>query len=58
MTSFKSKIKEIEQSHAYYLGAEACMAGNRMDSSPFDRGSKADEEWVDGYLDAMFLKRI
>ena len=44
MTSFKSKIEEMEKSHAYYLGAQACMAGNRMDSSPFDRGSKPDEE--------------
>lgn len=58
MTSFKKKIEELEKSHAYCLGAEACMSGKRLDNSPFDRGSIADEEWVDGYLDVMFLRRI
>ena len=58
MTSFSKKIEKKKESHAYILGAKACMEGLAMNASPYDRGSKPDSDWVDGYLDAMFLKRL
>lgn len=57
MASFKAKIEEKEESYAYLLGAEAFQKGLSM-QGPYDRGSKADQEWVDGYLDAMFIRRL
>lgn len=57
MTSFSKKIEEKKESHAYLLGAKAAQEGLSM-QGPFERGSPADRDWVDGYLDALFLKRI
>lgn len=58
MTSFKKKIEENTHSYAYALGVEAFYKGLAMNASPYDRGSKPDEDWIDGYLDAMFLRRL
>ena len=57
MVSFKAKIEEKEESYAYLLGAEAFHNGKSM-QGPYERNSKADQDWVDGYLDAMFLRRL
>jgi hypothetical protein len=58
MASFKDKIKRASHPFAYALGVEAFYKGLAMDASPYDRGSKPDEDWVDGYLDAMFLRKL
>ena len=57
MTSFSSKIKEKEFEYAYYSGALAFMEGKSM-TSPYERGSAQDEDWVDGYLDAMYMRKL
>jgi len=41
--------------HAYCLGINACNAGYPMGVSPYEGGSKLDKDWVDGYLDALFI---
>lgn len=55
MTSFKAKLEKNKENHAYILGVEAFQNGLSMDG-PYERNSKADEDWIDGYLDAMFIK--
>ena len=57
MTSFKEKIQKKEESHAYLLGVEAFSNGLSM-QSPYIRGEPADIDWVDGYLDAMFVRKL
>lgn len=57
MTSFNQKIVEQQKSHAYVLGVEAAR-NNKPLLGPFDRGSSADIEWVEGFLDAVFLKEL
>lgn len=58
MTSFKEKIEVKTFEYAYLLGAKAFQEGLAMKSSPYQRGSKPDSDWIDGYLDAMFLRRV
>jgi ribosome modulation factor len=58
MASFKEKLEEKQESYAYYQGATACMEGRAMNTSPYERGSPPDSDWVDGYLDAMFLRKL
>lgn len=57
MTSFQAKLEKNKENHAYMLGVEAAQDGKSM-LGPFERGSPADREWVDGYLDAVFLRKI
>lgn len=57
MTSFKAKLEKNKENHAYILGVEAFQNGLSMDG-PYERNSKADEDWIDGYLDAMFIKEV
>ena len=57
MVSFEAKLKEKQDSHAYVLGVQAYRAGSSM-LGPYERGSPLDEEWVDGYLDAMFIYEL
>ncbi len=57
MTSFQAKIEENKESHAYVLGGDAAYKNLSM-QGPFTPGSDADAEWLSGYLDAMYLKRI
>lgn len=58
MTSFKEKIKEKLESHAYCMGLEAFQNGytDKIVKSPFDAGSKADKEWLDGFYDAWYMR--
>ena len=58
MASFENKLEDKKNAYPYYLGAKAYSLGLAMDSSPYTTGSKLDEEWVDGYLDSLFLGRI
>jgi hypothetical protein len=58
MASFKEKLEKNKESHAYYQGAIACMEGLAMNTSPYERGSPPDSDWVDGYLDAAFLRKL
>ena len=58
MGSFKEKIKNKQGVHAYYLGALACQEGLAMNASPYERGSRFDVDWVDGYLDALYIRRL
>lgn len=57
MTSFQAKLEKNKENHAYILGVEAAQSGKSM-QGPFERGSLADREWVDGYLDAVFLRNL
>jgi hypothetical protein len=57
LTSFQEKLEKNKENHAYVLGAEAASKGLSMEG-PFPRGSDADVEWVDGYLDAIFLRKL
>jgi hypothetical protein len=57
LTSFQAKIEENKESHAYVLGGDAAYKNLSM-QGPFTPGSDADAEWLSGYLDAMYLKRI
>lgn len=57
MASFQARIEKNKENHAYMLGVEAARDGKSM-QGPFERGSLADTEWVDGYLDYYFLRRI
>ena len=57
MTSFSAKLEKNKENHAYVLGAEAAGDGKSM-LGPFERGSSADRDWVDGYLDFVFLRNL
>lgn len=57
VTSFSKKIEEIQEDSAYALGSKAYIAGKSM-SNHFVAGSEADAEWVDGYLDAMYIHNM
>ena len=57
VTSFKAKLEKNKESHAYMLGVEAAKSGRSM-VGPFERGSPADRDWVDGYLDYVFLRNV
>lgn len=57
LISFKTKIALKKENHAYVLGVEAAQSGKSM-LGPFERGSDADADWVDGYLDAVFLRNL
>ena len=57
MTSFSAKLEKNKENHAYVLGSEAARDGKSM-LGPFERGSPADRDWVDGYLDFAFLRNL
>ena len=57
MTSFSAKLEKNKENHAYVLGAEAAK-NNEALLGPFTRGSPADMDWVDGFLDYCFLKDL
>lgn len=57
VTSFSAKIEDRAKSFAYVLGSEAYQNGLSM-KGPFVRGSEADKDWIDGYLDAMYLEKL
>jgi hypothetical protein len=57
VTSFSAKLEKNKENHAYVLGAEAAREGKTM-LGPFIRGSGADADWVDGYLDYCFLRNL
>lgn len=56
MATFKDKIKELENSHAYLLGAE--YFSDESKECPFEYGSSDWSEWYEGYCDAQFLHRM
>lgn len=61
LISFKQKkeehIKMRMSASAYCLGIKAFKDGLSMKESPFERGSPDDAEWVDGYLDNLWVYR-
>lgn len=57
MTSFQAKIEKNKENHAYMRGVDAAYRNEQM-ISPFDKGSKAESEWLDGFLDAVFLRNL
>lgn len=57
MASFQAKLEKNKENHAYLLGAEAAQSGKSM-IGPFERGSPPDSDWVNGYLDSVFLRRL
>jgi len=57
MTSFQAKIEKNKENHAYMMGVEAASMGLSMEG-PFERGSSPDSDWVDGYLDALFVRKL
>lgn len=57
VTSFQAKLERNKENRAYVLGAEAAQSGKSM-IGPFERGSPPDSDWVDGYLDALFIRNL
>jgi hypothetical protein len=57
VTSFQAKLEKNKENHAYVLGADSAQKGESM-VGPFERGSKADQEWISGYLDSVFLRNL
>jgi hypothetical protein len=57
VTSFQAKLEKNKENHAYVLGADAAHKGESM-VGPFERGSKADQEWIEGYIDSVFLRNL
>ena len=57
MASFKDRLEKNKQNHAYMMGVDAAYRNEQM-ISPFDKGSKAESEWLDGFLDAVFLRNL
>ena len=53
MISFSSIIKENLAIHAYCLGVDAFY---EKGSNPFEEDTEEFKEWIDGHLDAAFLK--
>ena len=58
MPSFEQKLKEKRENHAYVLGAKAAMEGYSIDMRPFQYDAFVDQEWLDGYLDVVFLRNL
>ena len=57
VTSFQAKIEKNKENHAYISGVQAAYSNKRM-VSPFPYGSEPESEWIDGYLDAVFLRKL
>lgn len=58
MVSFKQKLTQNQEKHAYVLGAKAAMDGYSIDVRPFQYDAFVDQEWLDGYLDVVFLRNL
>ena len=58
MVSFKQKLIQNQEKHAYVLGAKASMEGYSIDMRPFQYDAFVDQEWLDGYLDVVFLRNL
>lgn len=57
LTSFQGEIEKKKEKKAYTLGVEASNSGKPM-IGPFEAGSHANENWLDGYLDDAFLRSM
>lgn len=57
MISFQSKIDQNKQNHAYMMGVQAAYSNQKM-TGPFPEGSDADEQWLEGYLDCVFMRNL
>ncbi len=55
MTSFKAKLEKNKENYAYITGVQAAYSNEKM-ASPYPKGSEAESQWLDGYLDAVFLR--
>lgn len=60
--NFNELIDKNKEKHAYVLGAKAFTSlvdsksvPNKVLVSPFEQGSAADNEWLEGYCDAFFV---
>lgn len=60
MTSFKQEIERKKENEAYALGAKAFSGQyeQKVVLSPFEKGSKADIEWLDGFFDAWYVNMM
>jgi ribosome modulation factor len=58
MVSFKEKLEQKQELHAYVLGAKAAMDGYSTEVNPFHYDVFVAQEWLDGYLDAVFLRSV
>jgi hypothetical protein len=58
MASFQAKLEKNKESHAYILGADAFNHGLLPANNPYAYSSKPYEDWVDGYDDALFLRKL
>lgn len=60
MTSFKKKIQKKSESHAYCQGVDAFQNGytSKIVRSPYEEGSVANREWLDGFYDALYMRII
>ena len=58
MASFKEKLERNKEKHAYVLGAKAAMDGYSIDVRPFQHDVFVDQEWLDWFIDAAFMKEM
>lgn len=57
MVNFKEKALKKREVGAYKEGTEAYRNGerNKLLRSPYEKDSKADWDWLDGFYDAWYL---
>lgn len=60
--TFKKALEEERKKYAYWLGTREFynimvkqQVPPMMLVSPFEKGTKEDVDWLDGYMDAFFL---
>ncbi len=57
MVNFETKIKSMRDQHAYTQGVDA-FCNNEPQQSPYTEDFKLDLDWLDGYLDAKYLRNM
>ena len=57
VVNFATKIKSMRDQHAYTQGVDA-FSNNEPQQSPYTDDFKLDLDWLDGYLDAKYLRNM
>lgn len=57
VVNFETKIKSMRDQHAYTQGVDA-FSSNEPQQSPYTEDFKLDLDWLDGYLDAKYLRNM
>lgn len=57
VVDFAIKIKAMRDQHAYTQGVDA-FSNNEPQQSPYPDDFKLELDWLDGYLDAKYLRNM